>query len=130
MRQDVIDYQWGRLYPLLQQIGYTGPLKKFTHRLRSGIFQYKLYWAWDEWNITRMACVHLYQDDAYPVTSKGEAILHVWGHAGGDNKNLAKEVAAKLTALGIPARATTYQKYHVVAFDAGDWMNTPEMADA
>lgn len=124
LRQDVIDYQWGRLLPLLQKMGYTGKVKRTTHPKRSGIFSYEVFLG-DELNVVGMAKATLWQDDAYPRTSKQEAVLHVWGQSGSDGPKLAKDVAMKLARLGIPARATTFQKYHVVAFDPGNWMETP-----
>lgn len=130
MRQDVIDFQWERLMPTLEALGFTGPAKRIH---KAGNPKLTLvrerHWAWDQWNVTRMRKVTLYANDSYPVTSKSEGVLHVWNDFGSDSKVFCKQVADALTKAGIPSRATTYKKYNVVAFDAGDWMNTPELKE-
>lgn len=130
MRQNVVDYQWDRLKPLLQQIGFTGPQKRTYRKGHPELtWCYELDWAWDEWNVTRMRNITLYANDSYPCTSKEEAILHVWNDFGSDSQKYCQEIADRLTQLGIRARATRYKKYHVIAFDPGDWLNTPELKD-
>lgn len=62
------------------------------------------------------ASVELYDQLAYPVTPKGEAILNVWGIIGNSSQKACEFVAGLLTKAGIQSRVTKYKGDHVVAF--------------
>lgn len=116
--REVIDYQWERIGPVLELLGYTGPIKKTAKRGEPFAIDRQLD---IRLAMTGLEQVTLYAKDAYGVTSKEEAVLHVWGSVGQDTKKGCELVAAALTKAGIAARATTYQKCYVVAFNAGEW---------
>jgi hypothetical protein len=113
------EFQLDRILPTLVTLGYDQPVRKT--RLKNGCpFDAKIdHKGKAEW---QGGYVTLYADDCYPVTSKDEAVLHVWSWAGSPSKWECKRIAEALTRAGIPARPTTYKKLDVVAFDAGDWM--------
>lgn len=56
-----------------------------------------------------------YAGDLYP-NDRGEAFFTVWNWIGFSSKGEAKRIADYLTRKGIPSRATTHQKNHVVRF--------------
>lgn len=62
------------------------------------------------------ASVELYNQNAFPVTPKGEAILNVWGNIGNSSQKSCEFVAGLLTRAGIACRVTKYKGDHVVAF--------------
>ncbi len=62
------------------------------------------------------AAVELYNQSAFPVTPKGEAILNVWGNIGNSSQKSCEFVAGLLTRAGIACRVTKYKGDHVVAF--------------
>jgi hypothetical protein len=116
---ELIDYHLERILPTLVKLGYSMPVRRFKKNdllLRAEIaHEKKADWMGGS--------VELYGRDAYPVTSKEEAVLHVWTWAGSPSKFECRKIADALTRAGIPARHTTYQKNDVVAFDAGDWLS-------
>lgn len=122
---EVMDYQWERILPALKAAGFTGAQKRINRRTRNDVLvPFVMELALNEHdNITGMSKITLYATDAYPVTGKEEAVLTAWDLTGRDNKALADRVVQQLGKLGIRARRTTYKKYNVVAFDAGDWLN-------
>lgn len=124
MAKEVMDYQWERILPALQAAGFTGAQKRLNRRTRNDVlvpFVTEILLN-DRDNVTQMSKVTLYATDAYPVTSKQEAVLTAWDLTGRDNKALADRIVLQLGKLGIAARRTTYKKYNVVAFDPGDWI--------
>lgn len=128
MRQSVLDFQWDRLLPHLKKLGYIGPVRRTRRKGDTTTFVIEAHED-PEVCVTQMGKAQLYANDAYPVTGKGEAVLHLWGWSGSDSKQLCSKVAAYLTRNGIAARPTSYKKYQVVAFDPGNWMNTPEIKE-
>lgn len=62
------------------------------------------------------ASVELYNQNAYPVTPKGEAILNVWGNIGNSSQKACEFVAGLLSRAGIACRVTRFKGDHVVAF--------------
>ena len=126
---EVMDYQWQRILPALQAAGFTGAQKRLNRRTPNDVlvpFVTELALN-DQNNITGLSKVTLYANDAYPVTSKDEAVLTAWDLTGRDNRALADLIVLELAKLGIQARRTTYKKYNVVAFDAGEWFNADRM---
>lgn len=124
MAKEVMDYQWERIVETLKLAGFTGKQTRSVRTTRNDI---KVPFAMDlllneHDNITLQSKATLYAVDAYPVTGKGEAVLHLWSLTGSDNKSMCDRVAKMLTAAGVEARATKYKKYHVVAFDPGNWI--------
>lgn len=62
------------------------------------------------------ASVELYNEYAFPVTQKGEAILHVWGNIGSSSQKACEFVAGLLSKAGIKCRVTKFKGNFVVAF--------------
>lgn len=120
---EIRDYQLERLLPTLIKLGYNQPAKKTSMKTAVGTtvpFYAEIeHEGKAEW---KGGSVKLYATDAYPVTGKGEAVLTVWTWAGSTAPNECKRIAEALTRAGIPARATTYNRATVVAFEPGDWM--------
>lgn len=116
----LIDYHLSRILPTLVKLGFTETPAKKT---RGGCpFVVDIGFNIEQMP-TGMQKATLYHNDCYPRTSKDEAVLHVWNGFGSDSRVLAKQIADALTRDGVHARATTYKKYNVVAFDAADWLN-------
>lgn len=122
---EVHEYQMTRLLPTLRKLGYDGPTRFTTFK---GLpFAVKVECTDPNLGMTHQPHVLLYARDAYPVTGKGEAVLHFWSWVGNSSMRECQRIAAALTKDGVPARATTYRKNAVVAFEPGDWLNADKM---
>lgn len=124
---EVHEYQMNRLLPTLRKLGYDGEPRYTT--CRGQPFAVRVHDTKAD-AMTHQPHVMLYAADAYPVTGRQEAVLNFWNWIGSSSKKECERIAAALTADGIPARATTYKKNDVVAFDQGEWWSAASMEAA
>lgn len=118
----VMTFQLSRLLPTLRSLGYDGEPVRTRLRGHTAPFQVSVGYNVHDKTFFRGAKAQLYARDSYPTTGKREAVLHLWNWCGVDSKAECRRVAEALTRAGVPARYTRYQKFNVVAFDPGEWL--------